>query len=54
MIMKKATRSILQELNSLNLHKDKESLIATTGHNLIESTINLFHKISDQYSDEEA
>mgnify|MGYP000147093600 CR=1 FL=1 len=52
--MKKATRSILQELNSLNLHRDKESLIATTGHNLIESTINLFHKISDQYSDEEA
>ena len=54
MIMKKATRSILQELNSLNLHKDKESLIATTGHNLIESTINLFQKISDQYTDEEA
>ena len=52
--MKKATRSILQELNSLKLHKDKESLIATTGHNLIESTINLFQKISEQYSDEEA
>ena len=52
--MKKATRSILQELNSLNLHRDKESLIATTGHNLIESTINLFQKISEQYSDEEA
>ena len=54
MIMKKATRSILQELNRLNLNRDKESLIATTGHNLIESTINLFQKISDQYSDEEA
>ena len=45
--MKKATRSILQELNNLNLNRDKESLIATTGHNLIESTINLFQKISD-------
>ena len=52
--MKKATRSILQELNNLNLNRDKESLIATTGHNLIESTINLFQKISDQYTDEEA
>ena len=52
--MKKVTRSILQELNNLSWTKDKESLIATTGHNLIESTINLFQKISEQYSDEEA
>ncbi|MBR19821.1 MAG: hypothetical protein CMA64_06710 [Euryarchaeota archaeon] len=52
--MKKVTRSILQELNNLNLSKDRESLIATTGNNLIESTINLFQKISDHYSAEEA
>ena len=52
--MKKVTRSILEELNNLQLNKDRESLIATTGNNLIESTINLFQKISDQYSAEEA
>jgi len=52
--MKKVTRSILQELNNLNLSKDRESLISTTGNNLIESTINLFQKISDHYSAEEA
>ena len=52
--MKKVTRSILQELNNLSLNKDRESLIATTGQNLIESTVNLFQKISEHYSDEEA
>ena len=52
--MKKVTRSILEELNNLHLNKDRESLIETTGNNLIESTINLFSKISDHYTPEEA
>ena len=52
--MKKVTRSILEELNNLHLNKDRESLIETTGYNLIESTINLFSKISDHYTPEEA
>ena len=52
--MKKVTRSILEELNNLNLHWDKESLIESTGHNLIQSTINLFEKIHNHYSPDEA
>ena len=52
--MKKVTRSILEELNNLNLHRDKESLIESTGHNLIQSTINLFEKIHNHYSQDEA
>ena len=52
--MKKVTRSILEELNNLNLHRDKESLIESTGHNLIQSTINLFEKIHNHYSPDEA
>jgi len=52
--MKKHTRSILEELNKLNLNRDKENLIENTGHNLIESVINLFDKIGDHYSAEEA
>jgi|TARA_R110000803_G_scaffold190966_1_gene253608 hypothetical protein len=52
--MKKATRSILEELNNLNIHRNKESLIETSGLNLIDSTINLFNKINEHYSAEEA
>ena len=52
--MKKHTRSILEELNNLNLNRDKESLIETTGSRLIESVINLFDKIQDHYDPEEA
>ena len=52
--MKKRTRSILDELNNLHLHKDKESLIESTGNNLIQSTINLFNRINEQYDSESA
>jgi len=52
--MKKQTRSILQELNSLNMNRDKSQLIATTGANLIESCINLLSKINEHYEPEEA
>tara|TARA_E500000178_G_C17004837_1_gene747607 strand:- start:852 stop:1115 length:264 start_codon:yes stop_codon:yes gene_type:complete len=52
--MKKHTRSILEELNRLDLHRDKERLIESTGNNLIESVINLFDKIQERYSPAEA
>ena len=52
--MKKATRSILEELNNLNFNRNKEHLIETTGTNLIDSVINLFEKINEHYSEEEA
>lgn len=52
--MKKATRSILEELNNLNFNRNKEHLIETTGTNLIDSVINLFEKINEHYSEEES
>lgn len=52
--MKKQTRSILQELNSLNVKRNKTDLIATTGNNLIESAINLLVQINEQYDAEQA
>jgi len=47
--MKKRTRSILEELNSLDLSKSSDLLIETTGSNIIESAINLLNKISNTY-----
>lgn len=52
--MKKRTRSILEELNHLHRDRDNDSLIATTGTNIIESAINLLSRINEQYSEEEA
>ena len=52
--MKKATRSILEELNNLKFNRNKEHLIETTGANLIDSAINLFEQINEHYSEEEA
>lgn len=52
--MKKATRSILDELNNLNFNRNKTHLIETTGTNLIDSTINLFEQINEHYTEEEA
>ena len=47
--MKKRTRSILEELNSVGLRRDTDYLIESTGSNLIESAINLLDKISATY-----
>jgi len=52
--MKKHTRSILQELNSLNLNRDKGSLIATSGSNLIDSCVNLLTQINEHYEPQQA
>lgn len=52
--MKKKTRSILEELNSLGRRRDTVSLIETRGANIIESSVNLFQLIREQYTPEEA
>ena len=52
--MKKRTRSILEELNNLHRDRDNDSLIATTGTNIIESAVNLLARINENYSQEEA
>ena len=52
--MKKRTRSILEELNSLNRDRDNDLLIETTANNIIESAINLLNRINDVYEEETA
>ena len=47
--MKKRTRSILKELNSIHRTSDNDALIQSTGHNLIESSINLLNRITESY-----
>lgn len=49
--MKKKTRSILEELNSLNLSKNKDRIIETSASNIIESAINLLNRIGNTYDD---
>ena len=49
--MKKHTRSILQELNSLNLNRDPDRMIQSSADNIIESAINLLNRIQATYDD---
>ena len=52
--MKKATRSILQELNELGFNRNRDHVIESRGSNLIESAINLLSMIREQYDEESA
>jgi hypothetical protein len=52
--MKKATRSILQELSDLGISRNKDFLIESRGSNIIESAINLIILIREQYDMETA
>jgi len=47
--MKKRTRSILEELNSIDCYKDVDHFIEMTASNIIESAINLIDKINRTY-----
>jgi len=52
--MRKRTRSILEELNSLSLSRSNDHLIESSGSNIIESAINLLNKISNTYDSDTA
>lgn len=52
--MRKKTRSILEELNTLHGHRDNDRFIDFTANNIIESSINLLSRIYEQYDAEEA
>ena len=49
--MKKRTRSILEELNSLNLSRDTDRMIESSASNIIESAINLLNRIGNTYDE---
>ena len=52
--MRKRTRSILEELNSLNLSRDTDRMIESSANNIIESAINLLNRISNTYDESTA
>lgn len=52
--MRKRTRSILEELNSLHVARHGDEFIQSTGMNIIESAINLLGKIQENYDEKTA
>lgn len=47
--MRKRTRSILEELSNLHRVDRSDEFIQTTGVNIIESAVNLIHKVHETY-----
>ena len=52
--MRKQTRSILEELSSISVQRDKESLIESRASNVIAGAINLMNYIKEHYDAETA
>ena len=52
--MKRATRSLLEELNSISLKKDGEAIVESRATHVINSAINLLAIIKENFSPEEA
>ncbi len=52
--MQKKTRSILEELDSLYIERDRRAIIETRASNLIESAIRLLEQIDAEFSAEQA
>ena len=52
--MQKKTRSLLEELDSLRLHKDKENLVESRANHVITGAINLVNFIRENYNKEQA
>lgn len=52
--MQKRARSILDELDTLITHKDRESLVESRAVNVIAGAINLINYIRENYEPEQA
>jgi len=52
--MQKKTRSILEELDTLYIERDRRLLIENRASNLIDSAIRLLEQIESEYSPEQA
>ena len=47
--MQKRTRSILEELSSMSVQRDRSSLVESRANNVISSAINLLNYIRENY-----
>jgi hypothetical protein len=52
--LQKRTRSILDELDTLLTHKDRESLVESRAGHVIQGAINLINYIRENYDGEQA
>ena len=52
--MQKKARSILDELDTLLVHKDRENLVESRASNVIAGAINLINYIRENYEPEQA
>jgi hypothetical protein len=52
--LKRATRSLLEELNAVATKKNSEAIIETRAAHVIDSAINLLQLIKESYSPEQA
>ena len=52
--MQKRTRSILEELSSMSVQRDRSSLVESRANNVISSAINLLNYIRENYNEEQA
>ena len=53
-ILKRATRSLLEELNSISLKKDSEAVVESRATHVINSAINLLAIIKEHFPPEQA
>jgi hypothetical protein len=52
--MQKKTKSILEELDSLYIERDRRAIIETRASNLIETAIRLLEQIDSEFSPDQA
>jgi hypothetical protein len=53
-ILKRSTRSLLEELNSISSKKDSDAVIESRATHVIDSAINLLSLIKENYNPEDA
>ena len=52
--MQKKTRSLLEELESLYIERDRRLMLENRAHNIIDNAIRLLEQIEREYSSEQA
>ena len=52
--MKRSTRSLLEELNSISVKKNSDAVIESRATHVIDSAINLLNLIKENYNPEDA